>query len=194
MYSRLTGRAALAAVAAGLLALLPGTVAIATPAPPNLPVGTLYTAAKGIPASVKRGQTINLVIWYMQRSKDVLVPVQDQVTLWNPNGVNARGSSAPGVTVSWLNPVTGRWQPSNWITDHNTEQYLVLPATPEIKVTSGYWAHVDARITFSSSAALGTWHVMPEGANGYMLQTAKGAWASGFLNSHPALFSVTVHR
>ena len=189
-------RSAVLAAAAGLLALLPVGSASATPAPPDLPVGTLYQAVKDMPASVQRGRTITLVVWYMQRSKDVLAPQQYAVSTWNPTGVDARGSSAPGVTVTWLDPATNRWQPSNWEYDHGAYQSLMLPESPHLTYGSGYWAHIDVRITFSSTVALGTWHIQPIVPEGYSLLTHQGHYASGFLTTskQPTDFAVSVHR
>lgn len=37
-------------------------------------VGTLQEAGKGVPASLKHGQTVYLTMYYRQESRDILVP------------------------------------------------------------------------------------------------------------------------
>jgi len=179
-------RTAVLAVAAGLFAVLPGTVGTAQAAAPHA-VGTEYESMKGVPSTLKRGSTIAVTLWYMQRSPDTMLVLDEDVDVWGPGDHNA------GVSVSWLNPATNRWQASSSSTAYG-DHFLALPQRPQLRYRSGFWAHVDARITFSASARTGSWQIYDNSPQGYSLYTSKGVDADpAFLNTTaPTLSNLTL--
>ncbi|WP_034089211.1 hypothetical protein [Streptacidiphilus albus] len=72
----------------------------------------------------------------------------------------------------------------------------MLPESPHLEYGSGYWAHIDVRITFSSTVALGTWHIQPDAPEGYTLLTPQGHGVFGFLafSKQPTDFAVSVRH
>ncbi|MEZ0095729.1 hypothetical protein [Streptacidiphilus sp. EB129] len=140
-------------------------------------IGTFYTNTQWVPRTVRAGSTVYIRTWYMERSKDTLVAQDFGLDLWN------RATPIRGVSVSWLNPLTHRWQASTY-TDHHGYFALGLQKEPTLlAVAPGRWAHIDVRITFSKSAYKGTWHIMPEPASGYGLRNSAGTFDWAFLDS-----------
>ncbi len=72
----------------------------------------------------------------------------------------------------------------------------MLPESPHLEYGSGYWAHIDVRITFSSTVASGTWHIQPDAPEGYTLLTPQGHGVFGFLafSKQPTDFAVSVRH
>ena len=121
-------RRAVLAVAAGLVAV--GTLATAS-APAgavDAPVraGSLQEAGKGVPASLKHGQTVYLTIYYRQESRDVMVPHSFGLSLYN---LRAPGQGQMrGITATWWDPVTHRWEKaSHYDAEGGVELNLPLP-------------------------------------------------------------------
>jgi hypothetical protein len=159
-------------------------------------VGDLYASSVGVPTSAKRGQTIQFRAWYMQRSNEILVPASDQVVVWNPALRKGKQDYGWGATVAWLNPVTHKWQASDFSTNGGNQQWLFLPEVMQLRQPSGVWRYVDIRITFSRTARTGTWHIDPMPADGSSLLTKSGKvddW--GFLRYHSArpYYTLTLH-
>lgn len=116
---------------------------------------------------MKRGGTINVVIWYKQTSKDLMLVGAFDV------GVGGPRISDRDFTVSWLNPWTGRWQAGTNLGDDNS-RLDVPPGRADLVVKPGYIAHVDLRITFSRNAPTGAVSIIPQGIGFYQLFTSSG--------------------
>ncbi|QMU70102.1 hypothetical protein [Streptacidiphilus sp. P02-A3a] len=171
-----TGRALVLAAAAALLGVTPLVAGTASASGPQ-PSGTLYRGKDtGLPASVERGHSVTLTLWYMQRSPDYLYPGTFELDLYNPAGVNKYGSSAPGVSVTWLDPVTGRWEASDYRYNNASVQGFEVPGT-KLRYGSGYWAHVQVRVAFNGTVPLGTWHLASYAPDSYSVWTAAGRGA-----------------
>ena len=170
------GRAAASAVAAVLLGAAPVAAGAAQAASPQ-PSGTLYRGSdSGMPSSVERGHTITFTMWYMQRSPDYIYPGTFELDVYNPAGINKYGSSAPGVTVSWLDPVTNKWEPNSYRYENGNQQGFVVPGT-HLRYSSGFWAHVQVRVTFGAAVPLGTWHLGSFAPDSYSMYTPAGRGA-----------------
>ncbi|SEL40053.1 hypothetical protein [Streptacidiphilus jiangxiensis] len=188
LNKRATG--ALAAAAALLAIPAVGGTAHATTY-----AGTLHRGwTTGVPTTVHRGQTITVELWFKQTSPYVLHVGGYAFDIWNPAGVNKWGSSAPGVTVTWLDPNTKKWVPSDLKLDKGSEQ-LLTPAGPEVKVPSGVWNHIYARITFARTVQLGRWTLEAVAPQSWELTTASGRGTSAILKGEGwHLQTITVLR
>ncbi|WP_037607294.1 hypothetical protein [Streptacidiphilus rugosus] len=150
--------ASLLAGSVGIVGVVPAAHATAAkPAALDRIVGQLQMWVNGLPQAVSRGRTIETTIWYRQQSPDRLAA--DAFLLHIQNAASPANSTPPGVSVSWLDPITGSWTKST--STAGGWYQLHLPQSTPVWVTSGYFAHVQARITFSSNARPGTWHVTP---------------------------------
>ncbi|WP_370146013.1 hypothetical protein [Streptacidiphilus sp. EB129] len=154
--------------AVGLLAGLgagAGTAAAATHAAGAQPrdIGSLYEAINGVPAHVKRGTSITVTMWYMERSPDSIQVLDDGISL----------SRTGGVRVDWLDPVTNKWEPTSgsW---GNGSYYLQIPSKSRLVYRPGFWAHVSVRITFTKSARLGAYYLFPNAPYGYSMLAKSG--------------------
>ncbi len=188
-------RAAVLAAAVGLIGIMPAATSTAS-ADGMKVIGTLYRGKDtGVPRTVQRGHTVTFTMWYMQRSSVYIYPGAFTVDLWNPKGINRYGSSAPGVHITWLDPVTKQWKATSLNEESGSEQTLVVPGT-SLRYGSGYWAHVEVRITFGMTAPLGTWHFQSVAPNSYYLESASGHYGSWMLkDSSPfPMNAITVHR
>ncbi|TDU05011.1 hypothetical protein EDD99_3496 [Streptomyces sp. 846.5] len=179
-----TRRGAVLAAATGLLALLPGGLAVAqtrtvhATAKPLPVVGTLQVGCNGFPRTVKRGSTINVTMWYRQVSPDELTPTDFGLLLWSSKS-GTPGAPQRGVSVSWQDPQTGRWVASNG--SYSPGDFEYYPAGVQ-QWPSGYWAHQYVRITFAGTADLGGWNIQCAPAATYALQTHSGAYVLGVLH------------
>jgi hypothetical protein len=186
-------RTAIVAAAAGLLAVLPGTSAYASIPEPPQQVVVLSVSAHGVPRALKEGQTIDLTIWYRQNSGDVMSP--EVFSLAMRNAAAPASKQTRGVTVSWLSPLTNSWQQAPWVAD--TGLWGWGPPSlngPQIEVPSEYWAHIDARITFSRSAYTGVWHLTPEPAYADTFETSNGAYIGVNLQAKWPQYAFTLNR
>jgi hypothetical protein len=189
---KLSKRAAAAITAAAALISVPvfsGSAHATTYA------GTLHRGwTTGVPTMVHRGRTITVELWFKQTSPYVLNVGGYGVDLWNPAGVNKWGSSAPGVTVTWLDPYTKKWSPSTLKLDKGSEQ-LYTPDGPSLKVPSGVWNHIYAHITFAKTAQLGRWTFQADAPQNWELTTRSGGGTSAILKDEGwHLQSITVLR
>jgi hypothetical protein len=177
--------AALASAAAALVlatgtgsaqaqAARPATAPVQAPALNPGELGTLRSGETGLPSTVRIGQSIVMTAWLEQNSR-YLLDIGDFATgVWSPFHPSTDGK---GVTVSYLNAATGRWQSSP------AGYYGEFAFTPE----GGFlvrpnWAHITVRITFTSRARLGVWYISPGGELSYMLEkTVNGPEVPGTL-------------
>jgi hypothetical protein len=111
----------------------------------------------GLPQAVSRDRTIDTTVWYRQQSPDRLAVYG--FLLHIQNAASPVTSTPWGVSVSWFDPLTNSWTRSASTAEGWFE--LQLPQSTPVWVRSGFFAHVQARITFSSKARLGSWHVTP---------------------------------
>jgi hypothetical protein len=161
-------RAALA-VAAGVLAV--GALGSGSASAAGArDAGTMQEAGKGVPASMRHGQTVYLTMYVRQHSNDILVPQSFGLSLWN---MKAPAGMLRGISATWWNPVTHRWEKASHYDSLSGYIGFYLPDSPQMRISSGTLAHVYVRITFSRAAFVGLWHFMPE-LGSYYLLTAKG--------------------
>ena len=170
MKTRIHRTAALA-VASALFAVLPSGAANAAAQRPSSHAAartcTFYYTAKGIPASIKRGGTIDTRVWYMQRSVDNMWIEAFSIAVFPPVG-----RSSSGVSVRWLNPITHVWQNS---TSAGGGSYWLVPSRGAHQtLTPGFRAHLDLQVTFGKNAASGPWQVIPQVVGTYQMATAAG--------------------
>ena len=173
MKNRILRAAGLAAAAAGLLAVLPGTAnAAITPT-----LGSERATVNGLPSTVSRGTTVNLVIWYQETSKYNLLSLADGLAL---EAAGHRNPTTPykGVSVSMQDPRDGRWTSAPFVIYGGYQ----LALGTGVKTTPGYWAHVNVRISFTSAAYTGSWQLTPSPAQAYELLNAKNQNVVGYLN------------
>ncbi|RAG81547.1 hypothetical protein DN069_32345 [Streptacidiphilus pinicola] len=153
-----------------------------------------YGYITGIPHAVHRGQTITIELWFRQSSPYVVDAVSYGLYLYDPVGVGVKGSAASGASVTWLNPVTHRWE-RGFALDHNTHQIWDAPGLNGIAVPSGKWNHIFARVTFSHSVKLGTWTLETDAPQTYMVVTKAGKPTSAILSENRrALQRFTITR
>lgn len=138
------------------------------------PRGQLLTHPLGV------GWRRVLWLWFRQYSPYYVEADSYGLQFWNPAGVNARGGSAPGVTVTWYDSAKKRWVPSDLRLDHNSNQIWDVPGRG-VMVRSGVWNHQLARITFASSAKPGLWHFEGEAPQSWSVVTKFGGGTSAEL-------------
>jgi hypothetical protein len=179
---RFSIRRATAGVAVGALALVGLS---ASPSDASGYAGTLHFGhITGLPKSVHRGHTITVELWFRQYSPYYVQVGSYGINFWNPGGVNKYGDSAPGVTVTWYDPVAKRWVPSDVRLDHNTNQIWEVPGRG-VMVPSGVWNHQLARITFASWVKPGVWHLEGEAPQSWSMVTRSGGGTSAILRLSP---------
>lgn len=186
-------RRAAAAVAAGaaVVALGAGSADASGYYSGTLQVGRL----SGLPTTVRLGHTITVNLWFRQTSAYNVQVGSYGVLLFNPEGVNARGSSAPGVTVTWYNPFTKQWAPSDDRLSANSEQIWMVPYPHTELVRSGFWEHETVRINFASWVKPGVWHLTGYAPLSYSVLTKSGRGTSAILHEEfPALQTIDVVR
>ncbi|QMU79583.1 hypothetical protein GXW83_31630 [Streptacidiphilus sp. PB12-B1b] len=179
------------AAAAALLGFVPGGTATASAASAPGPVGALYSSTVGVPGSVRAGTTVSLHTWYMERSRYSMAATDFLVSVWS-----GQTASEKGLSVSWLNPLTHRWQAVGR-TGYSDFGLSLDSAPTHLTLAPGRWARIDFRITFGASTRPGTWHVEPNVPNGFVLLDAYGrpVLNPGYLSvAHKQDFTVTVHR
>ncbi|MEY9845014.1 hypothetical protein [Streptacidiphilus sp. MAP5-3] len=122
----------------------------------NPNAGDLYLAVNGLPKTVKLGETVNVVYWYMQTSQDTLVPAEADLEL---SGYEA-SLCLKGMSLQILDPSTGKWEKSGQ-PDCGDAGFLLPYWSKPISVRPHYWAHLDMKITFGAGTHLGAWHLSP---------------------------------
>ena len=167
------------AAAAALLAALPGSASASPSAAGPPSVGTFKTSTNDVPSTVKRGSTVELVTWYQEKSPDKLVPQGYGLDLWNTS--SSIKSDSRGVTVSWQDPLTGRWVKTPATYNGESYSFGIEKDSKFLVNPSGYIAHINVRISFASDAYAGTWHIMPTPVDGYGLMNSKGTFLDAIL-------------
>jgi hypothetical protein len=114
------------------------------------------------------------IYWAPTRKTAGRVLIEDsQVSVWGPGKAGCRGAQ-----VSFLNPITHKWQvgkPDGWCWfDMN-----LAPLPTSFAMPLRTWVREDVETTFSKSAAAGTWGIAPWPVSGYgVFNTAgQGVWA-----------------
>ncbi|MFC5910352.1 hypothetical protein [Streptacidiphilus monticola] len=155
---------AVAVAALSVMAAAPASAHAATPTPM---AGWSYANTIGLPHSMKEGRAYYAHTWYRQTSKYTLVNLAAELTIWTSTNTQR------GVSVDWLNPATHRWQHAQYqyfgFYELNSADGSWLALVPP-----GKWARLDFRITFTTAAKTGTWHVMPVVPAAYGLLNSQG--------------------
>jgi len=138
-------------------------------------VGTLRIGEAGLPSTVRIGQTVTMTVWFDQNSRYLLDVGGYDTAVWSPYYPSTDGK---GMTVSYLSPVTNRWESSP------AGAYGSFWFSPEraVYVKPNFWAHITVRITFTSHARLGAWYVSPGGFSYMMMKSVNGPAVPGTLN------------
>lgn len=181
-FRRATAAAAVTAAAA--LGLLPMTQASAAPAQTAAPrtavakghmVGVLYNWDHGIPAKVKRGSTITVSFWYRQTSHEVMAVGGYGMGLWNSGNWTMKG-----VTVTWLDPLTHRWEKPTYIDPNHLPEFDLPQQAGKVLVKPGTVGHTSVRVTFNGNARLGAWRAVG-GISWYSLLGSNGQMTNDWL-------------
>ncbi|MBC3843137.1 hypothetical protein GXW82_31900 [Streptacidiphilus sp. 4-A2] len=152
------GRAA-AALAAGLICLTPVQASAAATRPADSPsraVGTLSQWEPGIPGTVKRGQTIQYTLWYRENSPEPMEVWSFAAEMWNGSAPDG-GAALTGISVSLLDPVTGKWRKPDFL--DGGLRVFDLNDSRELLAAPNTFGHATVRITFGQNANLGTWRL-----------------------------------
>jgi hypothetical protein len=144
-----------ALAAAGLFVGVGAGSAAARPAPASARVYHLYNDTYAIPGSVRAGTSFYAYAWYMQDSPAKISVVFYYADIWSQVAATDRGFS-----VSWLNPVTRRWQAS-------TNDSLSLPPGASFTMVPHDWYKIQFKVTVGTGVRPGTWHIGGQ-ANGVM--------------------------
>jgi hypothetical protein len=198
MVGKLGWAAVVSAVAVGVAVSLPAqaeaSTATHTPAPASAgtaphAIGHEISWTHGIPSTAKRGQTITFTLWCNQNSPDRMEVWDYDLSVGNL--ANPGMGQLKGLTLSFLNPLTDRWQKPAYADQNGTLEFelggrgVILPPK---------WSgHVDMRITFGASARLGTWTIDPA-AGSYTLINAHGVDDPNFVWSNSEEYSLTLRR
>lgn len=180
-------RRAAALLAATALLTVPAAAGTASAASMPPIVGTMQVGATGIPTTVHRGTTINIVIWYRNNSKYDDAVLMDGVSIWHGNTSSWRATK--GVSVSLRAPLTGRWAavPSlRGSNDYDSSNYGV-----DVNATPGYWEHYDLRLTVGAATPTGDLYVQLEPAQEYQLMN-KGKPFEGYLSEYFPIYKIQV--
>jgi hypothetical protein len=180
-------RRAAALLAATALLTVPVAAGTASAASVPSPVGTLQVGSNGIPTTVHRGTTINIVVWYRNNSKYDDAVLMDGLSVWH--GDYSGWHSTKGVSVSLRAPLTGRWAvvpPFRGGTDFDSSNYGV-----DVNATPGYWEHYDLRLTIGAATPTGALYVQPEPAQAYQLMS-KGKPDNGYLSAYYPIYEIQV--
>ncbi len=176
----LVGATAALALAAGTgpaqaVSARPATAQSRVPALNPGEVGTLRIGEAGLPSHIKIGQTITMTVWFDQNSRYLFDIGGYETGVWSPY---YPGSDGKGMTVSYLSPVTNRWENSP------AAAYGNFWFSPEsaVYVRPNYWGHIKVRITFTAHARLGTWYVSPGGFSYMLTKKVNGAEVPGTLD------------
>jgi hypothetical protein len=174
--------------------VLPGVAAASAASGPRAQshAFTLAVGAHGVPRALKQGQTIDMVVWYHQNSGLPMVAEEFALSMWNTAAPGSK--QAQGVTVAWQNPLTGTWQKSTSVDSSGEWDWYPPLGDPQVVVPSNYWAHINMRITFSSSARTGTWRLSPEPASGYAGITKGGSWIAPPMDAPWPQYTFTLNR
>ena len=143
--------------AAGLFAGLGAGSATAQPAATTARTYHLYNNTYDIPNSVRAGTSFYADAWYMQDSPVRISVVYYDTSIWSRVAGTDRGFS-----VSWLNPVTHRWQAST-----SSDGSLSLPPGASFTMLPHHWYKIQFKITVGKGVRSGIWHIGEE-ANGVM--------------------------
>ena len=179
-------RAMAALATAGIFTGLGAGTATAQPASASSHVYQLYTNTYSIPTSVKAGTSFYADAWYMQDSPERLGTTMFELGIWSSSASTDRGFS-----VSWLNPVTRRWQASNetWSSGARLD---LLPGDPYgVTMLPHHWYKIQFKVTVGKNVRPGTWHLGAD-VNGITGPNGKPAPMLEWLGSADRL--MRVHR
>jgi hypothetical protein len=147
-------RAIAALATAGIFTGLGAGAATAQPVSASSHLYQIYTNTYGIPKSVKAGTTFYADAWYMQDSPVRLGALDYSLIAWSYST-----STAHGFTVSWLNPVTHRWQASTQ-TDWEGSLLSLIPEGPYgFTMLPHHWYKIQFKVTVGKNVHPGTWHL-----------------------------------
>ncbi|MFC1431401.1 hypothetical protein ACEZDB_12175 [Streptacidiphilus sp. N1-3] len=181
-----------ALAAAVTLSALAGTTAAAparTHATGPHAVGTVRTTQYGVPRTLKRGGTITLSIWYRQNSRYTMEVYGYDLGLWN---FAAPGfGQLKGITTTFLDPVTGKWEKPRYADPNGSIVFEVPLNRPGFMLKPNALGHVLMRITFGKTAHLGTWHQDAYPAS-YSLVNSKNADDPDYLDIPSKNFTFTL--
>jgi hypothetical protein len=157
---------------------VPGSAAVSAAAHTRAPaldpgqVGSIRISEVGLPSTVRIGQTVSVNVWFEQNSRDLFEIGGYGTGVWSPYYPNGKG-----LTVSYLSPVTNRWENSPEGADGSFD------FAPEraVYVRPNTWAVIKLRITFTSRARLGAWYLSPGGFSYSLVKTVGGAELPGSL-------------
>jgi hypothetical protein len=187
-------RYVVAAVAAGALCTAVGQASAATPGSTGRPaavvaheVGTLKTAEKGLPHTVKRGHTVTVTFSYSQNSHDVLGVSTYGMGLWYAGDWRYHG-----VAVTWLDPLTHRWEKPGSLADQLPEFNVPGPGY-RLRLKPGATGRLTLRIAFAKNAHLGAWRLVG-GVAGYQLFDKSGHPVDDWLLTPQTTYDFTVTR
>ncbi|WP_042388385.1 hypothetical protein [Streptacidiphilus melanogenes] len=124
----------------------------------------MYNNTYGIPASVKAGTTFYADAWYMQNSPVRVSAVSYGLSVWSLAARTDRG-----FTVSWLNPVTHRWQASTGTWSQGAELQFVPTPANGVAMVPHKWYKIQFKITVGKNVPVGTWH-LNEATDGIVTQ------------------------
>ncbi len=167
-------RTAVLAAAAGLLAVLPGSVGTAQ-ASGTAYVGSFDVVTYGIPATIHPGQVVYAHTFFIDRSKYRLKSDGYGLLIVPP-----KGYATPTVQVEWRDPSTGVWHDGNGTEDMGSYQ-LDEPMDLWRTYAPNKWYRVDFEIKFGTKTPVGKWQVYGEGLDTTYLIDSSGHGA-GFLD------------
>jgi len=165
-----------------VVCLAVAVIAGSSPAAAGWPViGTLKVWAGGIPARLGAGGTLDLTINYSQDSPDTMRPGAFGVNVWNTNDPSA-DLGRDAFTASYLNPLTQQWQEAT-SSAGDGDRILDISSQPGLQVLPNTTASVRVKITFGSSARVGTYRLQAM-VPSIQLITSDGVSDAAILNYH----------
>lgn len=180
-------RSLIALAAAGLSVGLGTSTAAAQPVTAHTSHQySIYTNTYGIPASVKAGTTFYADAWYMQNSPERLGTTSYDLEIWSYSASTDRG-----FTVSWLNPVTHRWEASNETWSGGVSLSLGAGNPLGLTMLPHHWYKIQFKVSVGKNVHLGTWHLGAQ-ADGIVGPNGTAAPMLGWANSPARILGV--HR
>ncbi|MFD9124889.1 hypothetical protein [Kitasatospora sp. NPDC059571] len=168
----------LAAVPAAALLALAGAAPAAEAAQGHN--GQTVTTLSGVPASLPVGGSFQMTFTVNSTSPYRIVVYDLFLALWN---TAQEGFSQPkGVTVLWDDPSTGSWRSSDHVNDNGG--WVLSEPNGRLEIPPHGSLSVHLRISLSSDAARGTFHLGTNGVSGYSLLTTSGASVQGALDNY----------
>ncbi|MEY9849274.1 hypothetical protein [Streptacidiphilus sp. MAP5-3] len=151
-------------------------------------VGTVNTYVNGMPATVERGTTVDLTIWYRESSAYNVIPFGSALSL---AADDLRQPGYRGVTVSVQDPVTGKWNVVRSAAGSNDGYYFSGYSQPKV-LHPAYFAHLNIRISFSKAAYAGRWEASMDATTAYGVFNARGQAVSGYMRLENRAVDFTV--